>query len=159
MKKLIIIIMCCLALPLSGCEKIQYRSDSDEYDTQYAMSAVEYNIFLNEEIGVVENELMTRVIISREIPDDYERSKEIQNTEESILKVKEIEERVTKTMPATNYESDRQNTIDLIEDARLALEGYREKLENGSASEIKACTEEMKNCYLALGGEANVYYQ
>lgn len=143
---------------ITGCAKIESSSPEDGYNTAYAMSAVEYTIFMSKQITVAENVLFTRFSMIDSVQDGtYETSKEIQSTEESISKIESIKDEITMTMPATNYESDRQNTLDLMEDARLALEDYLAALQgNGN---LDTCKELLKSCYLALSGEANIYYE
>ena len=50
MKKLSILICLAGTLALSGCTKIQSSSPEDGYNTEFAMSATEYSIFLSKQI-------------------------------------------------------------------------------------------------------------
>ena len=50
-----------VAVTFSGCTKIQSSSPEDGYNTDVAMSAVEYSIFLSKQISVLENVLTTRM--------------------------------------------------------------------------------------------------
>lgn len=130
------------------------------YATYYAMSAVEYNIFLNKQIGVMENILLTRMLMAENVMNgSYPVQSEISNVEESISKAGGIKDEVTVTMPATGYETDRQNALDLIEEARVALVDYLDTLNNGGIKDIESHITQMQACYTALGGEANSYYQ
>lgn len=147
-------------LPIGGCAKIESASPENGYSTYYAMSAVEYNLFLTKEISNLENILMTRLAMAECITDgSYEVAKEIENTEESISKTDAIVEEITVTMPATNYESDRQNALDLAEDASVALSDYLDALNSGSEENIASCASQLKACYIALSGAANSDYE
>mgnify|MGYP000071478399 CR=1 FL=1 len=61
MKKLSILICLAGTFALSGCTKIQSSSPEDGYNTEFAMSATEYSIFLSKQIVITENVLMTRM--------------------------------------------------------------------------------------------------
>ena len=89
----------------------------------------------------------------------YEASKEIENTEEALSKIESVKTEVLTTMPAQGYETDRQTMLDQIEDVRLVLENYKSSLSSESKQDLKSCAEEMKACYVALSGEANVLYE
>lgn len=162
MRKELIITMAAIALclPCSGCEKIHSASPEDGYNTDYAMSAVEYSIFLSKEISVIENALSTRMSMAQSVADGgYEASKEIQSTEEAIDKVSDAKDEITVTMPATTMEGDRQNLLDLTQDALNALETYKENLASGDKDSLEASAVELKGCFVAISGEANTYYQ
>lgn len=145
------------AAALPGCAGIEPASPEDGYATSYAMSAVEYTIYLDKQITAVENLLLTRYSCANEVSAGaYSASTELDNTAEDIDKVQTIIDEVTTTMPASGYETDRQNTLDLLEDAKAALEAYQGELSSGSAG---SSAEDLKACYLALSGESNIYYQ
>ena len=75
-----------VAVTFSGCTKIQSSSPEDGYNTDVAMSAVEYSIFLSKQISVLENVLTTRMAMADSVANGtYEVSKEIQSTEEKSL--------------------------------------------------------------------------
>ena len=144
----------------SGCAKIQSASPEDGYNTDYAMSAVEYTIFLNKQISVASNILFTRMSMAGSVADsDYEAEKEIQSTQEAISKMEAVKDEVTVTMPAASLETDRQNILDLLEDSLNALNTYQEHLQNGELDKLDNSAIELKNCFTALSGEANTYYQ
>lgn len=158
--KIISMLCISLAIFLSGCGKIESGSIENGYATEFAMSAVEYSIFINKQISSAENILFTRMSMADNVMDGvYEISKEIENIDEAISKMDAILEETTITMPATNYETDRQSILNLMEDAKLALEDYKEVLESGSYSRLEAYANQLKACYVALSGEANVYYE
>lgn len=143
----------------SGCERIKPKEPGDGWSTETSMSAVEYSMFLSGEISTVDNVLMTRISMAKSVMDEaYETDKEIQNTEESISKVASVVDEITMTMPAVDYESDRQNVLDLTEDARLALVKYKEQLEAGNIKDLDSNIEELKGCMIALGGAVNQVY-
>ena len=67
-----------MASSFTGCEKIQSSSPEDGYNTDVAMSAVEYSIFLSKQISVLENVLTTRMAMADSVANGtYECSKEI----------------------------------------------------------------------------------
>lgn len=148
------------ACSCSGCEKIKSSSPEDGYNTDVAMSAVEYSIFLSKQISVIENVLMTRMAMADSVADGtYECSKEAQSTMEAISKVTAAKDELTVTMPAQSLDTDRQNILDLTEDALNALNTYLDNLNNNDMEGIKSSALEMKNCMVSLSGEANAYYQ
>lgn len=158
-KKILCSILISGTLLCQGCAKIESADPKDGYSTNYAMTAVEYSIFLNKQIGVVENVLMTRMLIAGNVGDGkYGLQNEINSTEESIEKTGEAIDEVTVMMPATGYETDRQNVLDLMEDARLVLEDYLKTLNSGG-TDIQEHIDQMEACYVALSGEANSYYK
>ena len=143
-----------------GCGKMVKPDRGNGYSTQYALSAVEYTVFLSEQTAVVENVLVTRLSMANSVADGtYEASKEIENTEEALSKIESVKTEVLTTMPAQGYETDRQTMLDQIEDVRLVLENYKSSLSSESKQDLKSCAEEMKACYVALSGEANVLYE
>lgn len=144
----------------SGCEKIQSSSPEDGYNTDVSMSAVEYSIFLSKQISVIENVLMTRMAMAESVANGtYSSSMEIKNTEEAISKVAATKDELYVTMPAQSFDTDRQTILELTEDALDVLIEYQDNLKNNNTSAIKSSGVEMKNCMLALSGEANTYYQ
>lgn len=144
----------------SGCEKIQSSLPEDGYNTDVAMSAVEYSIFLSKQISVIENILMTRMTMADSVANgSYNSSLEIANTEEAISKISAVKDELYVTMPAQSFDTDRQTILDLVEDALDILIEYQNNLKNSSMTAIKNSGVKMKNCMLALSGEANAYYQ
>ena len=88
-----------------------------------------------------------------------ECSKEIQRTEDAISKVSAAKDEIAVTMPAQSMDTDRQNILDITEDALNVLKTYLDNLKNSDATAAKESSIEMKNCIIALTGEANAYYQ
>lgn len=147
-------------LTCSGCEKIESSSPEDGYNTDVAMSAVEYSIFMSKQISVIENVLMTRAVMAENIADGtYDISAEIQNVNESISKVVATQNELLVTMPAQSLDTDRQNILDLTDDAINVLIAYRDDLGSNDLQAMKTAAAEMKSCMMALSGEANAYYQ
>ena len=145
---------------LSGCGKMVKPNIENGYATQYAVSGVEYTIFLSDQIAVAENALMTRISMADSVAEGtYEASKEIENTDEAISKIESLKTGVTTKMPAQGFETDRETILGQIEDSLIALKDYKEALSAGSKNDIKSCAESMRACYLALSGEANVLYE
>ena len=89
----------------------------------------------------------------------YDNSVEIKNTEEAVSKVTAINNELFVTLPAEGLDTDRQNILNLSEQALDILINYRDNLKNNDSEALKISATEMKNCMLALSGEANVYYQ
>lgn len=149
-----------IACSCTGCVKIESSSPEDGYNTDVAMSAVEYSIFLSKQISVLENVLMTRMSMAEMgVGSTYDNSVEIKNTEEAISKVTAINNELFVTLPAEGLDTDRQNILNLSEQALDILIDYRDNLKNNDSEALKISATEMKNCMLALSGEANVYYQ
>lgn len=144
---------------LNGCTRIQRTVPNEtEYNTIFSMSGLEYETFISKEIGVVENLLVTRIIAARSIDNGTGATdNELANVKEDITKLDDIIEDVTYTKPALGYETDTENTLSLMKEARAAIESYQEALEN--KGDVKTPLQDMQNCYIALGGEANVYYE
>ena len=162
LKKIVCIslIAASVLLAQTGCGKMELANPEDGYSTNYALSAIEYNIFLNKQIGVAENVLATRLSMANSVAGGtYEPEKEIVSAEEAISKIEDIKDEITVTMPATNYENDRQNALDLIEDSLLVLNDYLDALNSNDQERIETCAVQMKDCYIALSGEANAYYE
>lgn len=149
-----------LLFSCGGCGKIESASVKDGYATDYAMSATEYTIFLGKQLTAAENVVFTRFLMAQDVIDGkYETEKELENAEEGLSKISSILDEVTVTMPATGYETDRQNTIDRLADAKAVLEDYVEALEENDKPGMKSEASSMKEICLTLSGEANVYYQ
>ncbi|WP_368189048.1 hypothetical protein [Blautia sp. 1033sp1_1033st1_G9_1033SCRN_220408] len=149
-----------IAYSVTGCEKITSSSPEDGYNTDVAMSAVEYSIFLTKQISVIENVLTTRMAMAESIAAGTDEcSKEIQRTEDAISKVSAAKDEIAVTMPAQSMDTDRQNILDITEDALNVLNTYLDNLKNSDATAAKESSIEMKNCIIALTGEANAYYQ
>ena len=103
MKKLSILICLAGTLALSGCTKIQSSSPEDGYNTEFAMSATEYSIFLSKQIVIAENVLMTRMSMADKLAEgNYDISSEIENTEQSISKIQDVKDEIFVTLPAEN---------------------------------------------------------
>lgn len=158
MKKLSILICLAGTLALSGCTKIQSSSPEDGYNTEFAMSATEYSIFLSKQIVIAENVLMTRMSMADKLAEgNYDISSEIENTEQSISKIQDVKDEIFVTLPAENMSSDREAILSILEDSLSALEDYENKLVAGETASLKTSAAEIKNCYIALSGEANIY--
>lgn len=154
------LLTCVAACALSGCS-IERADPKDGYSTEYPVTALEYNLFISKEIGVVENQLITRIMAADKlftggIP-DFPTEKEA--AEESVNKVAEIRDEIIVTMPAKEYESDRESTLNLVEDALTALEAYQDALESADETMINDAASDMEMSYIALSGEANNYYE
>ena len=158
MKKLSILICLAGTLALSGCTKIQSSSPEDGYNTEFAMSATEYSIFLSKQIVIAENVLMTRMSMADKLAEgNYDISSEIENTEQSISKIQDVKDEIFVTLPAENMSSDREAILSILEDSLSTLEDYENKLVAGETASLKTSVAEIKNCYIALSGEANIY--
>ena len=70
-----------------------------------------------------------------------------------------IRDEIIVTMPAKEYESDRESTLNLVEDALTALEAYQDALESADETMITDAASDMEMSYIALSGEANNYYE
>lgn len=148
------------AVLLGGCGKMVKPDRENGYATSYAMSAVEYAIFMSEETAVLENVLTTRLSMANSVLNGtYEAAKEAENASEALSKIESLKTAVMTTMPAQGYESDRDALLNCIEDARLVMENYESALTDGRTSDLKSIAEEMKAAYLAASGEANVFYE
>ena len=145
---------------LSGCMTIGPAKSTKNYSTMTAMSAVEYTTFISKEIATVNNQLVTRLSMATSVLDGtYDPVKEKQNAEESLEKVSAVIDEVTVTMPAKTYGTDRQNTLDLMNDAKVALEEYILALDQNDVLMISTCVSDFKATCIALSGEANADYQ
>lgn len=149
---------------LNGCSssknviKRTQPEEGEDYTTQFAMSGIEYELFITKEIGVVENLLVTRMMGAMNIKNKKgATNNEINNVTEDLSKLEDIIEDVTFTMPAKDYESDTSNLLLLLNESKDALETYKTALENGS--DMSDSIQKLQACYLALGGEANSYYE
>lgn len=162
-KKLVSII--CLStycsLYLTGCGVKFTRADVEKgYSTMYAMSAAEYTIFMSKNVSVASNLLVTRISMADKVADgDYPASSEIQNTEECLSKMQSVIDDVTVTMPAQGYESDRENLLDLLNEAYGYIADYETAIEEKDKSKIKDLRDKMSASFAAIGGTANVAYQ
>ncbi len=88
---------------------------------------------------------------------NYDISSEIENTEQSISKIQDVKDEIFVTLPAENMSSDREAILSILEDSLSALEDYENKLVAGETASLKTSAAEIKNCYIALSGEANIY--
>ena len=159
-RKMLTIYGILLATALSGCEEIQSSDLEDGYNTEVSMSAVEYTIFISKQVSVLTNVLTTRMSMADAIVNDgYDVSTEIESTDEAISKVTATKDEIEVTMPAKSQETDRENLLSLTEDALDALNTYMDNLKSNDKSAIKNSISELKNCMIAISGEANVYYQ
>lgn len=151
-------VVCLSTAFLSGCEEMKLANPDDGYSTEYPMSAIEYTIFLNKEVAVVTNVLFTRASMADRVSKGmYKASKELENAQESLSKMEDIVDELTVTMPAKYYDTDGETTLSLVTDARNILRNYVNDLENNN--DVESYVEQFKSCYIALGGEANVYYE
>ena len=85
---------------------------------------------------------------------NYDISSEIENTEQSISKIQDVKDEIFVT---ENMSSDREAILSILEDSLSALEDYENKLAAGETASLKTSAAEIKNCYIALSGEANIY--
>ena len=161
-KKILIGIIICCFIGVSGCEPIKPTTTLEEgtYTTDTAMTAEEYSIYLSKEIAVAENVLSTRIIMAERVAaGKLEANKELDDAEESLSKVEAVVKELQITMPAQTYESDRTNTLTLLDEAKTALENYIEHLKNNDSDAISTDATDLKNSYLALAGNANAEYE
>ena len=159
-KTLLLLTAAMSVLVIGGCGKIIHPSPEDGYATDYAMSATEYTLFLQKQILVLNNVMFTRSLMADDVANGkYEAEKELQSAESSLDQVETLQDEITAAMPASGYETDRQDTIDLAEDARNILEDYIENLKNNDTSGIKQNAVEMRECSIAVSGNANQYYE
>ncbi len=148
------------ACALCGCGKIEHPTTEDGYATDYAMSATEYTLFLQKQILVLNNVLFTRSLMADDVAEGkYDAKKELESAEKSIEQVETLKDEITAAMPASGYETDRQDAIDIAEDARIVLDDYIENLKNGNSSGIMQNAEQMRECAVAVSGNANQYYE
>ena len=155
----IAILVCISLLSFSGC-KIQSADPQEGFYSEYAMSAVEYSIFLSKQISVVENVLSTRMLMANSVrTGEYSVPSEMSNTEEAISKAVAVRDELSVTRPAIGMETDQDNILELVKDSIEALQNYYDALDKKNKDRIIDAATEMKNCFLALSGEANTYYQ
>lgn len=146
---------------ISGCTRITRADRKDGFTTDYAMSAVEYTIFLSNQVATIENILMTRISMYYTLADGKGMSSsyesEAKNAEEAILKLASIHTNIETTLPASGYESDRENFLRLTGEAEVVLNDYMKALKGDGS--LSAAGNAMKECYLSISGEANVVYE
>lgn len=157
--KLVMLLTCISIVCISGC-KIQSADPQNGYYSDYAMSAVEYSIFISKQVSVVENVLSTRMSMASSVGSgDYSVPAEMDNTQEAISKVIAVRDELSVTRPAVGMETDMKNILSLVNDSIDVLQDYHDALNNKDKDEIKKTVTELKNCFIALSGEANTYYQ
>lgn len=161
MRKKYIIYLCTLgmAITMTGCTEIKNADPENGYATEYPMSAIEYNIFLNKEIGVIENVLITRITAAQNLSMGGAIDLEIRNTKEGIDKITDIKNELIVTVPAIDQESDHETVLQNAVEALSALEAYLEVLQNDNIGNLDTIMNRMSNIYLSLSGEANSYYK
>lgn len=159
-KRKIFVMLCFCMLVIPGCGKITHPSTENGYATDYAMSGTEYTLFLQKQILVLDNILFTRSLMADDVAEGkYEAAKELESAEKSLVSVEAIQNEITKTMPASGYENDRQDAIDIAEDGRVILEDYIEDLKNGDTDAISQNAGKMRESAVAVSGDANQYYE
>lgn len=149
------------AVILSGCSaRIEKPRLSNGYSTLYAPSAVEYSITLSKEISAICNVLTTRASVAEEISrGEYETSSEIANAETAITTLNDIQNILITTMPAQDYEDDRQNLIDMLDDTIGHVEEYKSALEDGDAEKAGGYAETLMADYSAISGISLPVYE
>lgn len=158
-KKYVIICALGMVITMTGCTEIKNADPKDGYATEFPMSAVEYNIFLNKEIGVIENILITRITAAQNLSMGGAVNLEISNVKEGIDKLTDIRDELTVTVPAVDQESDHETILQNTDEALAAMEAYLDALEDSNISNLDTVTDRMMNIYLSLSGEANSYYK
>lgn len=161
MKRILLFILAVIIVIGScGCGKIEHPSGEDGYATDYAMSTVEYTLFLQKQLLVLDNILFTRSLMADDVAaGKYEAAKELESAKNSLEQVQTIQNEITATMPASGYDADRQDAIDISEDAKLILEDYIENLGNNYTVGIEQNAEQMRTSAVAASSNANQYYE
>lgn len=146
---------------LTGCSaRIEKPRLSNGYSTLYAPSAVEYSITLTKEISAICNVLTTRAAVAEEISrGEYSLSSEITNTETALTTLNDIQNTLITTMPAQDYEDDRQNLIDMLADTIEHVKEYKSALEDGDAEKAGGYAETLMGDYSAISGISLPVYQ
>ena len=162
MKRPVIAAAIILLLASSGCKRVQ-RTFPDErtggYTTEFAMSALEYALFIQKEIGVAQNVLFTRMVAAESIRDGKGATEgELSLVTEAVSKLDDVIQDVTYTMPAQDYETDREALLLTLGEERTVLKSYGEYLET-KEGDIEDIVSDMEACYNALTGEANTFYE
>ena len=161
-KPIVFIVLPALAVfLLSGCEaRIERPRVSNGYSTLYAQSGVEYSIFLTKEIAAVCNVLTTRAAVAEEISrGEYGISSEKDNVETSLTTLEDILNSLVTTMPAQDYEDDRQNLIDMVSDTIDHVKEYRSALEDGDVEKAGEYAETLEADYTAISGLSLPVYE
>ena len=117
-KKLLIAGMVCLAV-LSGCEKAAPADPSlGTYATQQRMSAIEYNTYLNKQVGVFTNQLMTRITIIQSLKSaSYPAELDLAKTSRN-----EMQKAMDSVLTAYPAEGDDENRKALLEAMQIAID-------------------------------------
>lgn len=122
---------------LSGC--VQNKAQLTDsgfviYNTENAVDANNYTIYVNKEINLVLNTLEGHLAISKKIlTNTYPVEDEVANLTESIAVIRGAYQSVELMNPPKEYEDNRMAVLRRMNNAINSLENYQEALKDNSA--------------------------
>ena|GEM_PF-5376439 len=159
LRKYYLTITAAIILPLiiTGCT--QFTPDS-RYNTQASLSAMEYTISANKEIGLVLNLLEEHMTNGKNVlKNRYPVTDEIDNLNHTLIMVKEAIDSIDRLLPPDSYEDDRLDTLRRMENARETLESYAIALESSVPEELSVAIDLMGGDFAALKGSFNIQWE
>jgi hypothetical protein len=152
---------------LSGCapqgnapSRDNPRTAGETYDTQFPLSAMEYQLLLDKEIGLVLHEASMHIANARNVEAGvYPVSDEIANLDHTLNLTDEAIVSITNAYPAKTYEDDRLDTLRLLENVKETFLAYKKTLLGESDYEIEDIRKLLKSDFVALSGRFNVLHE
>ena len=143
------------ALSIAGCTPVGPDDAADGvYSTQTPMSSLEYANYMNKQIVVFINQILSR-LISIEGTNGYTYENELEMAEESLDIMEETLNEVIVTMPSTGRETDRETTIQAMQSAVEHMSSYTETVRSGGNT--ASYMDVFQADFNALSGLANLY--
>ncbi len=156
MKKKSLIYIFLAAVVLTGCQPVVSDSAaSGDYATINPLTAAEYSIYMNKEITSFASELNTHMSMLAGGGENYENL--LLLAEESLVIMQDILDEIIVTYPASTYEDDRETTISVMQTAIKNMEDYIQDIKDEKP--VSGYIDTFQIDFLALTGQANLYYQ
>lgn len=161
MKKIILIAILAITIVamLSACEAIGPNEPTLTMgdNTQTSPSSIEYGIYVNKQITVYINQLITHMNVMANAEDGLIYENEQIVAEESLKILQDIYDEVSLTMPPVGGEDDKDILLVCMSTAIGHMKDYIDALKSGS--DISGYTNDFQNDIYGLTNMANLYYE
>lgn len=161
MKKIILlaIVTIMVVAMLPGCEAIGPNDPALMIgdNTQTSPSSIEYGIYVNKQITVYINQLVTHMNVMANVEDGLIYENEQIVAEESLKILQDIYDEVSLTKPPVDGEDDKDTLLVCMSTAIGHMEDYINALKSGG--DISGYANDFQNDIYGLTNMANLYYE
>ena len=158
---IVFILIVVMSVCFIGCSDNANNTDNT-YSAQWAYSPQEYTSFVNKEITPVTNQLVTQIMMSRNmISMEGSKTDALYSAKESLSIVQESYNAIDSMQPAEEYSELRTNAMTHLQEVTNTLETYIKELEKDQpdTSVLQSISSDMETQYTSLTGLLGVYWK